>query len=81
METLKSSSSYNKSKTFSLGFFCAGLVFKGFCFYAWGCVQGEGENDVVELNLLVGKLSCILLQGVVHQVETNSRVQYSLEIL
>jgi len=59
METLKSSSSYNESKTFSLEFFCAGLVFKGFCFYGWGCVQGEGENNAAELNCLVGKLHVV----------------------
>lgn len=39
-----------------LNFFCAGLVFMGFCFHAWGCVQGEGKNDVVDLDLLVRKL-------------------------
>lgn len=59
METLESSSSYNKSKTFSLEFFCVGLVLKGFCFYVRGCVQGEGANDVVELNFLAGKLHII----------------------
>lgn len=56
METLQSSPSSTKSKAFFLEFFSAGLVFKGFC--AWGCVQGEGENDVVELNL-IGKLRII----------------------
>lgn len=63
METLKSSSSYNKGKTFSFEFVCAGLVFKVFCFCAWGYVQREGEDDVVELNLLVGKLHIMAGSG------------------
>lgn len=40
METLELSSSYNKSKTSSLEFLCAGLVIKGFSFCAWGSRWG-----------------------------------------
>ena len=50
-------------------------MFKGFCFYAWGCVQGEGENDIVELNLLVGKLHIIAGSG------ASSGNQYQCPIL
>lgn len=37
---------------------CSWLLFS-----AWGCVQGEGKNDLVDLILLVGKLKIIAGSG------------------